>query len=679
MLLGCTMLANAQQFLAPSGGVLNVPSDVLNQSFFKVNVNQQINSVVLNSPSTSGVIISIIFVQDGTGHSVTFGGNVNGSPSVSTAANSSTLIALQFDTSAAAWNLFGGGGSGSGLSGMTAAQVPIAATATTVTSSKAIQGSDTNLLSSGTISGTTVPLCTDAQGGATTTGCPTGATLQTNGTNNASQTTLNFITSTTNAIGGTVTPANSTSTQKFELTGTINPTGGGTGLSNPTAHSLIQAEGSSNFGLLTATGYTGVAQDLSCITGSDCTIAPEGVTVNTQSGATYTALLTDRLGLINLTNNTTSTAVTVPQSGATNFDQSFGFASCNSGTVIATFTPTTSTVNGNATLKLPAFVSGDNPACALWYGDNTNYHAGVLPETDPNGNPVAATSLVDSNGASVVTTTPAANPVNFITCGNSATGALPFCQGVGTDATVGLTLGTKATNNIFSINADGSITVTAASTKAITFNVAGGSNSNVLFKTTTATATPASAQVGASASANAFNYLASNGSVMSDIGPNGIPGLAQTCVISAADYTNSTTTPSTVCSFTLPPTGAAKTYLYNCDFLWESTAATLTGPVIGLNISAAPTQLTGEETEWFAVAGTFATGYLSNTTTGSQTLLTGTAAGVTTTNYPLKIQGTIEGAPTAGSTFIINAAALSNTTSTLNIRRGGQCRITALP
>lgn len=58
------------------------------------------------------------------------------------------------------------------LSGMTAGQVPIAASAITVTSSKPIQGTDGHILSSGTVTGTASPLCTDAGGGATTTGCP---------------------------------------------------------------------------------------------------------------------------------------------------------------------------------------------------------------------------------------------------------------------------------------------------------------------------------------------------------------------------------------------------------------------------------------------------------------------------------------------------------------------------
>jgi hypothetical protein len=76
----------------------------------------------------------------------------------------------------------GGGGGGSGFSGMTSGQVPIANSSTGGVSSKPIQGTDANLLSSGTISGSSaIPLCTDANGGATTTGCPSGGVTSLSG------------------------------------------------------------------------------------------------------------------------------------------------------------------------------------------------------------------------------------------------------------------------------------------------------------------------------------------------------------------------------------------------------------------------------------------------------------------------------------------------------------------
>ncbi len=56
----------------------------------------------------------------------------------------------------------------------------------------------------------------------TCTGCgSTGVTLQTNGTNNGVQTTLNFITSTVNAAGLAATPSNATSTETIEISGTL--------------------------------------------------------------------------------------------------------------------------------------------------------------------------------------------------------------------------------------------------------------------------------------------------------------------------------------------------------------------------------------------------------------------------------------------------------------------------
>jgi hypothetical protein len=90
-------------------------------------------------------------------------------------------------TSALTWTSGTGFGcnsiSGSGLSGMTAGQVAIAATGTTVTSSKAIVGTDTGLASAATISTTAGTItCADANGGVTTTGCPASLPAVTNTT-----------------------------------------------------------------------------------------------------------------------------------------------------------------------------------------------------------------------------------------------------------------------------------------------------------------------------------------------------------------------------------------------------------------------------------------------------------------------------------------------------------------
>ena len=63
------------------------------------------------------------------------------------------------------------GGSGGGLSGMTGGQIPLAATSTTVTSSIPLQGTDVAILTAGTISGLANTLCVDSNGGATTVGC----------------------------------------------------------------------------------------------------------------------------------------------------------------------------------------------------------------------------------------------------------------------------------------------------------------------------------------------------------------------------------------------------------------------------------------------------------------------------------------------------------------------------
>lgn len=107
-------------------------------------------------PSSNGTGWSTSYSPQGTDSSVLTSGTVTG-----------TGVALCTDANGGATT------SGCPAGGITYPGAGIAkSTGTAWSVSLGQQGSDTNLLSSGTISGTATPLCTDASGGATTTGCP---------------------------------------------------------------------------------------------------------------------------------------------------------------------------------------------------------------------------------------------------------------------------------------------------------------------------------------------------------------------------------------------------------------------------------------------------------------------------------------------------------------------------
>ena len=73
---------------------------------------------------------------------------------------------------------------------------------------------------------------------------------------------MNFSTSSANTIGVTITPVNSSGIiEKEEATGLVNATGGGTGVSNPTAHYDPEAEGSGAFNFITP-GISRLLQNL---------------------------------------------------------------------------------------------------------------------------------------------------------------------------------------------------------------------------------------------------------------------------------------------------------------------------------------------------------------------------------------------------------------------------------
>lgn len=99
------------------------------------------------------------------------------------------------------------------------------------------------------------------------------------------------------------------------------------------------------------------------------TFALAGVPGRTIAGTSDTILYTDRAHFLTYTSNS-PTGVTLPQAGSANFQFNFVFTMRYTGTGAATVTPTTSTINGAATLVL-----GLNDYCFIYSIDNVNYLA----------------------------------------------------------------------------------------------------------------------------------------------------------------------------------------------------------------------------------------------------------------------------------------------------------------
>lgn len=169
-----------------------------------------------------------------------------------------------------------------------------------------------------------------------------GLTLQTNGSANAVQTTLNFLTSTTNTDGLTITPSNSTSTEKFEITGTANATGGGTGLSAPAAHSLLVAEGASAFNVVTSpavNGFYACGFNVASSAAVDPTCSLSGIPVVSETGASDTLAFSGRGAYFNLNTGSTFT-LTLPAIGSGNLASNLPFVLQNQNSGNATITST---------------------------------------------------------------------------------------------------------------------------------------------------------------------------------------------------------------------------------------------------------------------------------------------------------------------------------------------------
>lgn len=144
---------------------------------------------------------------------------------------------------------------------------------------------------------------------------------------------------------------------------------------------------------------TDVSDTTQAGTGTTKKIKPQyalGSQVNAQTGTTYTVLATDFRKLVSHA-NASPIAVTLPQASAS-FPAGWWYLTVNLGAGEATITPTTSTINGAATLAL---AQGEG---AIIFSDGTNYTAAKFIANATSG-AIADDSVTNAKLANMATQT----------------------------------------------------------------------------------------------------------------------------------------------------------------------------------------------------------------------------------------------------------------------------------
>ena len=141
---------------------------------------------------------------------------------------------------------------------------------------------------------------------------------------------------------------------------------------------------------------------------------------------------------------------------------------------------------------------------------------------------------------------------------------------------------------------------------------------------------------------------------------------ANTQRVSGANYTNATTTPSSVFSWTALQTEVNKTWNFDCRMVWQGSAGTTT---LNLYIASAQTPVNeaATATVYTTLAGTETDATVSSGASGNVQIITSAVPGATGTNYKAILTGGVELNAATASTFTILAAA--GTTGTVTILR----------
>lgn len=234
----------------------------------------------------------------------------------------------------------------------------------------------------------------------------------------------------------------------------LNPTGGGTGVSNPPASSIALGEGTNPFNFLNA-GAALNGQVLVASNGGDPSFASAGIPERDVSGTsdsigcdTATAISADRGGAIQYKTSGSAT-VSVPGENTPGCSQ-FGFKTVVSGAGTAAFTPSAGTItvtDGSLAASGLASLTLSSGQSATWLPDGGNYLVTV-----ERGTVSAGTISINSatTGSHTFTLPFAAAPVCTVApAGSSPPGtALSYAVSSSTTAiTVTLSAGGTATFN----------------------------------------------------------------------------------------------------------------------------------------------------------------------------------------------------------------------------------------
>jgi hypothetical protein len=278
--------------------------------------------------------------------------------------------------------------------------------------------------------------------------------------------------------------------------------------------------------------------------------------INAQTGTSYTVLSTDAAKLVTFSNGS-AVAVTLPQATG-DFAAGFSFGVQNKGVGTATITPTTSTINGGASLAIAT-----NQGCWIT-SDGTNYQVDSCTALGPSGvssitgtaNQITASASTGavtlSLPANLQTTTLALNGCTIGALGLCVNGAITSTSG---DLTIiasgdfvfnGRGRITSPGSNVIQIGGDSSAAPAAQSLffqNAAGTNIAAAATATIVGPLATGTGVPGDLvfQTGVAVGSGASGSTATNAVVI-----KGETGLVQLPRIA----TDATHTTSTICQDT---------------------------------------------------------------------------------------------------------------------------------